>query len=517
MSASKIDILIIGGGTAGWLAAGILAAELKKNSSGQITLVESPNISTIGVGEGTWPTMRDTLRKIGVSEIDFLVECDASYKQGTQFVNWKDNTESDNYYHPFAVPNGYFDANLYAYWNEKQKNIDFASAFATQPKVCHAHKAPKQLSTPEFAAVNNYGYHLDAGKFSAFLKKHCVEKLGVKYIADTITDIISDQEDYIHAVQTTQNGQLKADLFIDCSGTHGVLIKQHFKIPFIDKSDVLFNDRAIAVQVGYPNSTYPIESATISTAQKSGWIWDIGLSSRRGIGFVYSSQHTNQQAAEETLLNYLLKSGSEKNIITEPRTIKILPGFHQQFWHKNCVAIGMSAGFIEPLEASALVLVELAAGMIREELPTTRETMAIVAKRFNNTFLYRWERIIDFLKLHYILSQRRDSDYWIDQQDKSHQSDQLQELLKLWEFRSPSKNDFPQIQEIFPSASYQYILYGMGYKTTSKNILNDKKSLATAEKYFFGNRKLTELHLSGLPTNRELLQKLKERYSCNIK
>lgn len=504
-------ILIIGGGTAGWLTAGILAAEFGKNTNHQITLIESPDISTIGVGEGTWPTMRETLRRIGVSEFEFFQECDASFKQGTQFVDWRDCSKGDVYYHPFVMPKGYFETNLASFWHSKCPGTEFASAFTSQPQLCRKLKAPKQLSTPEFAAVINYGYHLDAGKFADFLKKHCTQKLNVTHIRDTVTGVISGEREYIEALTTSHHGKLTADLFIDCSGTHGLLIKQHFKIPFIDKSNVLFNDRALAIQVSYPNVNSPIESATISTAQSAGWIWDIGLPTRKGIGYVYSSNHSSENEAEATLHNYLNKIGSEKNAINSARLIHIKPGYHTKFWHKNFVAIGMSAGFIEPLEASALVMVELAAEMIRDELPVNFEVMGIVEKRFNETFLYRWERIIDFLKLHYVLSKRDDSNYWIEHKNNSQLSDRLRELLALWKFRSPSRNDLPQIQEVFPSASYQYILYGMGYNTLFPSRDSTAVEFRTAEKYFLENIQTTQLHLSNLPSNRDLLNKIRIR------
>ena len=176
----------------------------------------------------------------------------------------------------------------------------------------------------------------------------------------------------------------------------------------------------------------------------------------------------------------------------------------------NCVAVGLSAGFLEPLEASALVLVELSAKMISEQLPVTRSSMDIIAKRFNETFLYRWDKIIDFLKLHYILSKRVDNSFWSENRDPNSIPQSLKDLMALWQHRSPTDNDFTSNNEIFPAASYQYVLYGMGFKSDyshAPHLLNDWHY---ANQQFAQNKKLTVTAISNLPTNRELLKKVKQ-------
>jgi flavin-dependent dehydrogenase len=505
-------ITIVGGGTAGWLTAGIIAAEhSSKNGNGvEITLVESPDVSTIGVGEGTWPTMRETLRKMGISENEFFLECDASFKQASKFINWVSGSKDDFYYHPFGLPQGYLDVNLIPYWQSQRSTIPFADAFNAQSYICENGKAPKQIVTPEFAAVANYGYHLDAGKFAQFLQKHCTEKLGVKHILDHVTAINSREDGDIESLETKLNGEIYGDLFIDCSGFSALLIGKHFEIPFVSKKHILFNDTALAIQIPYEAPDSPIASATLSTAQEAGWIWDIGLPSRRGIGYVLSSRHTSDSEAEKVLRKYIEPSiGKAAAETASLRKITFNPGHREKFWHRNCVAIGMAAGFIEPLEASALVMVELSAAMISDELPATREIMDIVAKRFNEKFTYRWDRIVDFLKLHYVLSQRKDSSYWLDNQLAETIPDRLKELLTLWQYQPPSKNDFLQTGEIFTSASYQYVYYGMGAKTTFKETGKLGETIAAAEKYFFENQKLVDKFLNALTSNRELLLQLK--------
>lgn len=503
-------VTIIGGGSAGWLTAGVIAAEHLANSKDgiQVTLIESPDVNPIGVGEGTWPTMRSTLKKMGIRETDFFRECDASFKQGAKFAKWVTGEDDDWYYHPLVLPEGYEQINLAPYWQIHSDKISFADAVSFQGQLCEKGLAPKQNTTPEFAHVANYAYHLDAGKFSVFLQKHCVEKLGVKHILDHVIGVNPTDDGDIESVTTKKNGNVLGDLFVDCTGFASLLLGKHYQIPFVSKKHILFNDTALAVQVPYSSESAPIASHTISTAQDSGWIWDIGLPTRRGVGYVYSSAHCNDDNAEKTLREYIRPSLGDKVDEVALRKISINPGHRQKFWHKNCVAVGMAAGFLEPLEASALVLIELSAAMISEQLPATRKVMDVVAKRFNDKFLYRWDRIIDFLKLHYILTKRTDSQYWIDNCKPETIPDDLKSLLELWRYQSPWHNDFTHVDEVFPSASYQYVLYGMQFETLSPSTARRTDNLDLANSCFVKNEQLSHKLVSGLPTNRELLDKI---------
>ena len=507
-------IVIVGGGTAGWLSAGIIAAEhhIAQNNEAagfQLTLVESPDISTIGVGEGTWPSMRSTLKKMGISETDFFRECSASFKQGTQFVGWT-NGGQDSYAHPFTVPQSYADTNLAPHWQQVRDQVKFADAVSPQSSLFDGKLAPKQITTPEYAFQVNYGYHLDAGKFAEFLRAHCVEKLGVTHIKANMLAINSAENGDIASITTDAAGDISGDLFIDCSGSRALLLGEHFQIPLASKSQFLFNNTALAAQVPYQSEDDPIQSATMSTAQSAGWIWDIGLPTRRGIGHVYSDAHNSEDFATSELLAYIEKTaGTQASKDAMVRKIQFDPGHRTKFWHKNCVAIGMSAGFIEPLEASALVLVELSAAMVTEQLPANREVMDLVSKRFNNKFLYRWDRIIEFLKLHYILS-KREEPYWQDNRAETSIPDYLSEQMALWRHQSPWHRDSGHVDEMFPSASFQYVLYGMDFETQSSATArrSDRDASAIAGNLFQENIKRTRQLQGSLPTNRELINKI---------
>ncbi len=506
-------IVIVGGGTAGWLTAGSLAAEHGVGDNPiHVTLIESPDINPLRVGEGTWPSMRTTLQKIGISESDFIRECDVSFKQGSKFVGWH-NGADDAYYHPFTLPEAYSEINLVQSWQRIRENISFADAVSPQSYLCNLDLAPKQITTPEYAFYVNYGYHLDSGRFSEFLKRHCVEKLGVQHIIDNVIDVNESGDGYVESVNLQSQGVVSGDLFVDCSGFSSILLGKHYRVPFNSVQNTLFNDMALAAQVPYSEPGAAIASHTLSTAQAAGWIWDIGLASRRGVGYVFSSAHTSVDNAERDLRQYLESSiGRYKAEELPIKAIKINSGYRETLWHKNCVAIGVSAGFLEPLEATALVFVELSAKMLTMQLPANRDAMRIVAQRFNAFFRERWSGVIDFLKLHYVLTQRTDTDYWRDNCNRETIPDSLQELLKLWHSQPPWHFESAQLDEMFPSASFQYVLYGMGFNTAPRltTSRSEMQARARATQVFEENHRKSRQLAAALPTNRELIDRIKE-------
>jgi hypothetical protein len=439
-------------------------------------------------------------------------ECDASFKQGSKFINWI-NADSEFYYHPFTLPEKYSEINLAEHWLPFKDKISFSDAVCPQSFLSDRHLAPKEMATPEYCGVVNYGYHLDAGKFAVLLKKHCIDVLGVTYISDNVGIVNSTESGDIASLSTQSHGDIKGDLFIDCTGFASLLLGEHYKIPFKEKRGALFNDSALAVQVPYNDPEGDIESCTLSTATESGWVWDIGLPTRRGVGHVFSSAYTTDEQAEQTLRKYLEptlgKAAADK--IT-PRKLTFNPGYREKFWHKNCVAVGIAAGFIEPLEATALVLIELSAQMISQQLPANREVMDITAARFNDKFAHHWKKIIEFLKLHYVLTQRTDSEYWRDHCNPDTMPESLKELLALWKYQSPWVHDTVRVGEMFPSASFQYVLFGMDANSNygESNRRNSKDEVQMARELFDENTKRTQKLVNRLPSNRDLLKRLRE-------
>lgn len=501
-------IVIVGGGTAGWLTAAVIAAKHKSRmpSGFNVTLVESPNTPIIGVGEGTWPTLRSTLSRVGVSETEFLRECEAAFKQGGRFVGWTTGEPDDSYYHPLMLPQSFAQLNLVPYWLSRRNKASFCDAVCPQGRICDAGLGPKTITTPEYDAMANYAYHLDAGKFAPFMQRHCCEKLGVRHVLADVQHATFTQDGDIRSIVTEQAGEIEGDLFVDCSGFRALLIGQALGIPFKECGDILFCDTAMVIQLPYDDPSAPVPTHTTATAQSAGWIWDIGLQNRRGIGHVYSSRHISDDEAERELRAYVGPAGNGLSV----RKIPIRAGHRETFWKRNCVAVGLAAGFLEPLEASAIVLVELSAKIIAEQMPVCREVMDVVAARFNATTGYRWGRIIDFLKLHYVITKRRDTGFWRDNTDPVSVPDRLKDLLELWRYQSPWFHDeFDRVEEVFPSASYQYVLYGMGYETeVEPDSLGDDARVA--ERALRENAMHTERLRSTLPRHRDLLRKIAE-------
>jgi tryptophan halogenase len=503
------NIVIVGGGTAGWLTAGVIAARHKariERGSLSVTLVESPNIKTVGVGEGTWPTLRATLEKMGVSETELFRECDAAFKHGAYFGRWTTGAEDDGYYHPLMMPQGFMQVNLAPHWLAGEASGSFCEAVCPQGQLCEDGLAPKTIATPEYQAIANYAYHLDAGKFAAFLQRHCTGKLGVRHILADVRSVNQAGNGDIIGVVTEQAGEIPGDLFVDCTGFSALLIGKTLGVGFRECGDVLFCDTALALQIPYDDPDRPMPAHTISTAQSAGWTWDIALPTRRGTGYVYSSRHIDDDAAEAEFRRYLGPAADGLTV----RKIPIRSGHRETFWKNNCIAIGLAAGFLEPLESSAIVLSELSAKLVAEQLPACREVMDIIARRFNDVTHYRWGRIIDFLKLHYMLTQRDDNRFWIDNRDPATIPDRLRDLISLWRYQSPwFFDEFDRLEEVFPAASYQYVLYGMGFRTE----VDPADTVATrtlAGRLIAENAATAKRLRSQLPRHRDLITKIRE-------
>ena len=321
-------------------------------------------------------------------------------------------------------------------------------------------------------------------------------------------NVTSHADGDLRSVVLQSGDHVEGDLFVDCTGPRSLLVGRHFGVEFVSAKDVLFNDAAIAVQVPYAKPGEPIASATHATAVANGWIWDIGLQSRRGIGHVYSTAHCRESDAMATVRRYIGRVAPRAKLDELSfRNIPFEPGHRRSFWVRNCVAVGLSGGFIEPLEASALALIEQSAELLSRQLPVNREIMSVVAERFNAKMGYHWKRVIEFLKLHYAVSRRSDSDYWNAHRDASTWPVELRDKLILWQQQAPWHDDAPRVDELFPSASYQYVLYGMGFRPKYPQDAAPTPGRATErlDAILHANNEKARQMLSLLPTNRELV------------
>lgn len=505
-------ILIIGGGTAGWITAAYLARTLgaKLPDGVRITLVESPDIGILGVGEGTFPTIRKTLRRIGIDEAALIRECDATFKQGAKFAGWRHapgTARHNHYLHSFQVTQEFGGLDLLPYWllGVAGDDINWDEVNTPQKRAADAHRAPKLITHEDFMAPLNYAYHIDAVKLARFLRVTAIE-MGVTHLVDTVESVTLTEDGSIGSLQSRANGSLTADLYIDCTGFRAQLIGAALSIPYRSCRSTLFCDTALAVQVPYAQPSSPIPSYTISTAHDAGWTWDIGLKDRRGVGYVYSSAHTSRDAAEAVLRNYLGPSG----VAIEPREIKFEAGYRETHWHKNCVAIGLSSGFFEPLEATGIIFVEVAAVMLANLFPWGGE-LETAARQYNTIMLKRYERARDFIKMHYSLTERRDTRFWCDNADAATSPESLHELIDRWRFRPPGSIDIDPNVDIFTEASWQYVLYGMGYKTDLRPKAGVFKFYEEARAAFAEIKRQADYACRTLPSNRELIEAVRTR------
>jgi len=504
------NVLIVGGGTAGWLTAAFLAKALGSASPEgvRITLVESSDIGIIGVGEATFPSIRGTLAAIGIDEARFVRESNATFKQGIKYVDWvrpRGTPGADHYFHPFSLPSQRPGGpDLLPYWllGAAGAGTAFADAATMQKRIADASRAPKRASDGDFLGPMNYAYHFDAGRFAALLATHA-KSLGVTHVVATVERVELDAEGAIASVVTREAGALSADLYIDCTGFRAALIEGALGSPFHAMNDVLFNDRALALQVPYAQPDTPIASYTIATAQEAGWTWDIGLQERRGVGYVYSSRHTDDARAEEVLRRHI---GPASETLS-PRLLKLRVGYREAQWVKNCVSVGLSGGFIEPLESSGIGLIETAAYLVSYLFPFNGDT-APVAKVFNDLMRQRYQRIFDFVKMHYCLTQRTDTPFWVDNADPRSVPESLRERLAMWRCRPPHRMDFITDVEMYPPSSWQYVLYGMEYATDMTASRAAYPRFDDARQEFAMIRQVSQHALADLPAHRALVEHL---------
>ncbi len=507
--ANNDSILIVGGGTAGWITATYVAKQLGANRPDgvRVTLIESSEIGIVGVGEGTFPTILKTLMAMGVGEAEFMRGSSGAFKQGIRFVDWvraPQDGHHSHYLHPFAVPRQEEGVELLPYWllGEAGDGVSLVDATTLQGKVCDAGLGPKRITDAPYQGPMQYAYHLDAARFATFLRD-VGKSLGVRHLLGNVTAVNTSEDGSIRSVTTAEHGELTADLYVDCTGFRSQLIGQTLRVPFLNKNDVLFVDRAVALNVPYQTDDAPIPPYTIATAHEAGWTWDIGLDSRRGTGYVYSSRYTDDERAERVLRDYLRGAGGGLN----SRIIKLNIGWRERHWVKNCVAVGLAGGFLEPLESTGILLIEAAAYMLAAFFPRGG-SFEPAADRYSMLMTRRYERIVDFVKMHYYLTQRTDSDFWRDNANARTATDSLLAQLEMWRYRPPGRFDFVFDYETFAPINYQFVLYGMEFKTDLARARGTYPRADFARAVIGRVRQASERAVASLPKHRDLLRRI---------
>lgn len=413
------NIVIVGGGSAGWITAASLVTQLPNV---RITVIESPNIPTVGVGESTVGGIRAWLRIVGIVDKDFMKAADASYKLAIKFNNFysKDNS---TWYYPFGTP--YLEGTLHGRedWFIKKTlypntpSEDYVNCYYSQMALVNANKiAMHDNNLDNFNFYNDTAFHFDATKLGIWLRdSFCVPK-GVRYLSTEVNDVIVD-ETGIKELKLSNGDKITADLFIDCTGFKSLLLGQALKEPFNSYEHLLPNNRAWATRIEYTDKETQLNSVTECTALDNGWVWNIPLWSRIGTGYVYSDKYITPEEAKTDFITHLESKGlTVENC--EFRDIKMRVGKHDRLWVKNCVALGLSAAFIEPLESTGLL--------------TTHDFAKTLCSVLLRGHVSQWDRDefnlkcedefnfwAQFVSMHYALSHRSDSQYWRDISNKS--------------------------------------------------------------------------------------------------
>lgn len=503
-------IAIVGGGTAGWLAANHLGVELCSDPNIEITLIESKDVPVIGVGEGTVPYIKTTLKKFGIKEVDLLCTCDATFKQGIKFENWLDtkkNGENNFYYHPFSspYPKGYDVTN---YWLHNRESLDFSELSDTY-SVSESNKSPKEKSSAPYSGLVDYAYHFNAAKFSNLLAKNAIDKFSVKHKHETIRQVELDQEGFIEKLIYETGEEEQFDFFIDCSGFSALLVEKALKFPFVDKSKQILTDSAFVLQVP-SDAKDEIVPYTLARAHDAGWIWDIPLTTRRGVGFVYSSQYMSEDHAVQSFSQYLQQDVEQ----SELRKISMKIGYRDSFWEKNCAVLGLAQGFVEPLEATSILVTDFSANLLSKNFPKYKEDIEISSSYCNKAVKYTWERVIDFVQLHYLISDRKDSEFWRANISNTYVSDVLAERLAMWRITPPKKSDFFSSFDIFGVENYLFVVYGMKYSTRLGSLT--EKAKKQSKELIDEVHAQSELMSKTLLSHRQWLSELKTAYELMV-
>jgi tryptophan halogenase len=464
-------IAIVGGGTAGWMAASILARAMPGTGCA-ISVVESPDIGTVGVGEATIPPILDLLRFLSINEADFVRYTNATYKLGIKFTDWA--AMGHSYWHPFGTFGTSINLRPFHHAWHKGRAAGLAPRF-NDFSLCAALGDAGKFRFPDASAQSpaaglRYALHFDAALVAQYLRAYS-EKLGVVRLERTVGHVTQTPDGLIEELVFDDGSRIAADLFIDCSGFRGVLIEQTLKTGYIDWSDWLPCDRAVAMPTQLAASRPPYTEAN---ARKAGWRWRIPLQQRAGNGYVYSSMHISDAEA----LDDLLTAVSEKPL-ADPRFLRFVTGRRKLFWNGNCIALGLASGFLEPLESTSIHLVMSGLYKLLEHFPTMDFAQSNIDS-YNNELIAEVERVRDFIVLHYCLTQRNDAPLWL-QCRRMTLPDSLRERIELYRCTGRIRQ---KAGELFTDLSWFYIFEGMGVRPDNYDPLMDVVPLPKLREIF---------------------------------
>ncbi len=503
------NVVIVGGGTAGWMTASYFKAAFGERIN--ITLVESGNIGAVGVGEATFSDIRHFFDFLGLKEKDWMPACNATYKLAVRFENWRE--EGHYFYHPFEQMRSVNGFPLADWWLREKPTDRFDKDCFVMPSIIDAGLSPRHLdgslidqpfvegaeemqgltmSEHQGKTQFPYAYQFEAALLAKYLTTYSVER-GVKHIVDDVQQVNLDERGWIRNVTTAEHGEIGGDLFIDCTGFRGLLLNKALEEPFISFQDTLPNDSAVALQVPMDMERRGILPCTTATAQDAGWIWTIPLMGRVGTGYVYAKDYISPEEAERTLREFVGPAAAD----AEANHIKMRVGRSENSWVKNCVAIGLSSGFVEPLESTGIFFIHHAIEQLAKNFPG-EDWNPVQRNLYNDSVAHVMDGVREFLVLHYVAAKRSDTQYWRDTKTRKI-PDALAERIEKWKTQLPdTETVFPYYHGL-PPYSYHCVLLGMGgidVKPSPALALGDS---AAAEREFAEIREKTRHLTSVLP------------------
>ena len=478
------SVVIVGGGSSGWMTAAAISKQLPNVN---LTLIESPIIPTIGVGESTIGQINEFLLYLGLKDEDWMKHCNATYKTSIKFIDFRENPSEKP--HVFHYPFGMFD------FTDKPRGLmEWFIASATKPNISpysfaeffhdsvimtDSNKMTKNedFKLRGFTFASDTAYHMDAALFGQYLRNHVCIPTGMRHIVDNVTDVTVGKDGNIDKISTESNGDITADLFIDCTGFKSLLIEEALKVPFISFHETLLNDRAVAAIIPYIDKDKEMECVTSCTAIESGWVWNIPLWDRIGTGYVYSSKFATEEEAEQQFRTHLKSNrmvcpSDERIDDMEIRHIKIKHGVHERTWEKNVVGIGLANGFIEPLESTGLMLThECIIKMVNLLKCRNGKVTKYDVDCFNFAFREQIFGFKDFISQHYALSSRNDTPYW------NHVTEEIEYSPDMYNFAAGMSLPYKEMSyKLHRSRTFGndmggivYIAAGMGYNPTDNS------------------------------------------------
>jgi tryptophan halogenase len=487
------QVVIVGGGTAGWMTAAGLARALGDGFT-KITVIESDQIGTVGVGESTIPAIKVFNQKLGLDENAFVRATQATFKLAIEFVDWA--RLGHHYYHPFG-PYGFemLGIPFPAYWL-RLNAMGEAAPLHEYNLQCMASEQQKFMRSIDAGnsplSSIGYAFHFDAFLYARLLRKYAEER-GVVRLEGKIVDVgLRGEDGFIEAVTLEGGARVEGDLFVDCSGFRGLLIEQALKTGFEDWSHWLPNDRAVTVPCQSGGDLKPV---TRATARPAGWQWRIPLQHRIGNGYVYCSRYVSDDEAAATLLANL--DGAP---LAEPWQLRFKAGRRNKFWNKNCVAVGLAAGFMEPLESQSIHLIQVGIQRLLQLFPDRGFEEAEI-DRYNRFMIWEFERIRDFIVLHYKATERNDTPFW-DYCRSMDIPDYLKQKIAL--FRSHG-SVFRENEELFNDVSWFAVMFNQGITPHGYDPMADVMPVEELRRAMAHVRTMVAKSVNYMPSHREFI------------